>query len=55
MALVVKNLTASAGDIRMWVQSLGQEDLGQKVTDYILLLTLVVLHYSSNNPSLTLV
>ena len=26
MALVVKNPPANAGDIKMWVQSLGQED-----------------------------
>ena len=26
MALVVKSLPASAGDIEMWIQSLGQED-----------------------------
>ena len=26
MALVVKNLSANAGDIEMWVQSLGGED-----------------------------
>ena len=26
LALVIKNLSANAGDIEMWVRSLGQED-----------------------------
>ena len=26
MALVVKNLPANAGDVRVWVQSLGRQD-----------------------------
>ena len=26
MALVVKNLPANVGDVKMWVQSLGRED-----------------------------
>ena len=30
MALAVKNLPASAGDIKTWVQSLGQEDSLEK-------------------------